>query len=220
MAVFSAHICQAEHNERVANHLAGSPEMYDWGITAAFYSAIHYLEAKFFSLPSVLHTETSIPKGPDGKLEYTAHAWRQQLILAKFPQVYKAFRKLRENSEIARYLSYAQPAPGQSPYAAPAMQFFSQRDAQNMLRKELRDLKSGVDIAFCQFLCSLGFGLTGSPPGPNLFHKLVGNFRSRDELLAQTPVTLTRRFSPAEIQAIEQALSKQGLSLSRPKDEE
>jgi hypothetical protein len=212
---------QAEHNERVANHLAGSPEMYDWGITAAFYSAIHYLEAKFFSLPAILHTETSIPEGSDGKLQYTAHAWRQAVVREKFPPtVYKAFRKLRENSEIARYLSHAQSGPGWSPLDVPATQFFKQGDAHNMLRKELHDVKSGVDLTFCQFICSLGLELTGSAPGPNLFHKLVGNFRSRDELLAQTPVTLTQRFSPAEIQAIEQALSKQGLSLSQPKGQQ
>lgn len=218
MALFSVHISQAKHNERVANHLAGSPEMYDWGITAAFYSAIHYLEAKFFSLPQIVHTETSIPRYPDGELQYTGHTWRQRLVRRHLPPaVYKAFRKLRENSETARYLSGGQIGPNWAPLDVPATQFFRQKDAQNMLRRDLRDLKSGVNLGFPEFLSQLGLERVGTPPGPDLFHKLIGCFRSRDDLLGQTKAALGERFSRDEIEIIEQALSARGLRLTPPR---
>lgn len=220
MAVFSVHISQAKHNERVGNHLAGSPEMYDWGITAAFYSAIHYLEAKFFSLPRILHTETNIPRSPDGELEYTAHAWRQQLIRLHLPRdVYRAFRKLRESSETVRYLSYGQVGQGLPAAKVPSMQYFGQKDAQNMLHKDLQCLKAGLDLAFCNFLSALGLERAGSPPGPELFHKLVGSFRSKEDFLAQTTTTMGQRFSQGDIEIIERALSAQGLSLKPPERE-
>lgn len=216
MALFSVHLSQAKHNEKVANHLAGSPEMYDWGITAAFYSAIHYLEAKFFSITGIIHTETNIPRCRDGELQYTAHSWRQQLVRSQLSKsVYKAFRKLRENSETARYLSYAQIGPGWAPLDVPATRYFAQKDAQNMLHKDLQELKSGLALMFCEFLSRLGLDQVGSPPGPHLFHKLVGSFRSQDDLLGQTKADLGGRFSPDEIEIIERALSTCGLRLKR-----
>ncbi len=93
MADYTVHLSQAEHNEEVANRLVKEPPYHDWGITAAFYSAIHYLECWLFNRPEE-HTETGIPVNPDGKLLYTAHAWREKIIEEKLNKdAFKSFRK-------------------------------------------------------------------------------------------------------------------------------
>ncbi len=44
MTDYSVHLFQAQHNEQLASKLAVEPPFHDWGIPAAFYSAIHYVE--------------------------------------------------------------------------------------------------------------------------------------------------------------------------------
>lgn len=79
MANYRVHLSQAKHNEDVARKLVNEPPNHDWGITAAFYSAIHYLECWLFNRKEK-HTETSIPVGEDGKFKYTPHAWREKIV--------------------------------------------------------------------------------------------------------------------------------------------
>lgn len=107
MADYVIHVLQAEHNEKTAKKLAFNPPCHDWGITAAFYSAIHYFESWLFHTKHK-HTETSILIDNEGKLKYTPHAWREKIVTDEFTRRgFKAFRKLREASGIARYLSFS-----------------------------------------------------------------------------------------------------------------
>src|SRR2546428_4691471 len=102
MAAASVHLSQAEHNREVARHLLDTPPRHDWAITAAFYSAIHYFESWLFDQPEA-HTETSIPTGSDGRLRYTAHAWREQLVRTKLSKdSFKSYQQLHHASETAR----------------------------------------------------------------------------------------------------------------------
>jgi len=46
---YRVHLSQAKHNEEVALKLVNEPPYHDWGITAGFYSAIHYFECCFLT---------------------------------------------------------------------------------------------------------------------------------------------------------------------------
>lgn len=148
MADYTVHLSQAEHNEEIANKLVKEPPYHDWGITAAFYSAIHYLECWLFNRPEK-HTETSIPVGSDGKFLYTAHAWRERIIEKELNKdAFKSFRKLRDASETARYLSLYRIGPGRIPQWVdkPAPDYFRPVDAGNMVGKDLVIFKRELSI--------------------------------------------------------------------------
>jgi len=149
VADYIVHLSQAEHNEEVANKLVKEPPYHDWGITAAFYSAIHYLEGWLFNRPE-RHTETSIPVGQDGKFLYTPHAWREKIIEKELSKdTFKSFRKLRDASETARYLNLYRISPRQitqlTPWIdKPASDYFRPEDAETIVGKDLAILKREV----------------------------------------------------------------------------
>jgi hypothetical protein len=148
MADYKIHLSQAKHNEEVALKLVKEPPYHDWGITAAFYSAIHYFECWLFNREEK-HTEISIPFGEDGKFLYTPHAWREKLVeryLSK--EAFKSFRKLRDASETARYLSFYRVHTGKTPswLDRPAPEYFSQYDAKNLVEKSLKTFKIEIGI--------------------------------------------------------------------------
>lgn len=148
MADYSVHLSQAQHNEQLANKLVQAPPFHDWGITAAFYSAIHYLECWLFNRREK-HTETSIPTDEHGKLLTSAHAWRERLVERYFPkEAFKSFRRLREASETARYLSlYRIGARRMSQWLEkPASQYFRPEDARSMVKKDLAILRNELKI--------------------------------------------------------------------------
>ncbi len=143
MADCKVHLSQAKHNEEVADRLIKEPPYHDWGITAAFYAAIHYLEYWVFNRKEK-HTETSIPVSPDGKLQYTPHAWREKMVERHLGRdAFVGFRKLRDASETARYLSLSRLRTGQIPQwlDRPASDYFSPEDAKNLVEKSLLVLK-------------------------------------------------------------------------------
>jgi len=148
MADRDIHLLQAMHNEEVANMLIEKNPYHDWGITAAFYALIHYFEYWLFNQPEE-HTETSIPVDKNGKLRYTPHAWREKLIEKKLSKdAFKSFRKLRDASETARYLSLARIQPGVSMkwIPKPAPQYFNPNDAKNLVEKALETFKKEIGI--------------------------------------------------------------------------
>lgn len=148
MADYKVHLSQAKHNEELANKLICEPPFHDWGITAAFYAAIHYLECWLFNRREE-HTETSIPVDPDGKLKYTPHAWREKIVERELSkEAFKSFRKLRNASETARYLSLYRIRGGRVPQwlDSPAPDYFRPEDAKNMVEKTLITLKSELGI--------------------------------------------------------------------------
>jgi len=148
MADYKVHLSQAKHNEELALKLVKELPYHDWGITAAFYSAIHYLECWIFNRKEK-HTETSIPVGEDGKFLYTSHAWREKIVeknLSK--EAFKSFRKLRDASETARYLSLYRVHAGMTPdwLDRPASEYFSQDDAKILVEENLKTLKIELGI--------------------------------------------------------------------------
>jgi len=148
MADYFVHLSQAQHNEQLAIKLVQEPPFHDWGITAAFYAAIHYLECWLFNRREK-HTETSIPVRRDGKLSCTPHAWRERIVgrqLNKYAFI--SFRKLRDTSETARYLSLYRIEVGRPPQwlDKPASQYFRPEDAKNMVEKDLATLRNELKI--------------------------------------------------------------------------
>lgn len=59
MALLADHIRQANHNQECAKFMLGDTTMRDWAITAAFYSAIHFVEAGFTTIAAIEHSETT-----------------------------------------------------------------------------------------------------------------------------------------------------------------
>lgn len=148
MADYRVHLSQAKHNEEVARKLVKEPPYHDWGITAGFYSAIHYLECWLFNRKEK-HTETSIPVGGDGKFKYTPHAWREKIVERDLSErAFKSFRKLKDASETARYLSLYRVHAGREPnwLDKPAPDYFTPEDAGNLVEKDLGNLKTELGI--------------------------------------------------------------------------
>lgn len=140
MPSYSDHIAQAIHNEDFATFLKGHLEYKDWLITVCFYTAMHYIEAIFFNMHSIKHTESTIPKYPTGKNKYSIHGWRRQLIQRNLPRkVYIFYRKLEENSQTARYLDINR--------SGLASSFFTGQDVLDMFDKNLQTIKQELKLS-------------------------------------------------------------------------
>jgi hypothetical protein len=88
-----AHLELARRNQELIDHLLRDPERFpDWIVTAAFYRALHLIEAVFFMDPSIKH-------GGD-------HGSRFQHLKSnrKYAAIYKAYHPLWTASIVARYL--------------------------------------------------------------------------------------------------------------------
>jgi hypothetical protein len=145
MTEYIVHLSQAKHNEEVANKLVQEPSCHDWGITAAFYAAIHYFEC-WLNNREEKHTETSIPVNTDNRFKYTAHAWRVKIIeRALTKNAFKSFKKLKSASETARYLSFG---PRRSPnwLKKPASDYFKYEDSKYIVEKDLANFKKELRI--------------------------------------------------------------------------
>lgn len=89
------HMDQAQHNEELAMRLLteSPPQFLDWSVVAAFYAGLHYFEAALFRKTGQ-HGEAT---------KDSPHKNRDRLMQAHFPQCRKPYRKLFNNSIIARY---------------------------------------------------------------------------------------------------------------------
>lgn len=82
------HVRKAEHNESFAKWLLEtSKEYYDWVLVAAFYAAVHYVEAAL------------VKKGSPSQ----DHATRDRGLQKYLRDTYKPYRNLKDLSTQARY---------------------------------------------------------------------------------------------------------------------
>ena len=151
MAYSEVHLSQARHNERTATMLAQVRPYHDWGITAAFYAAIHYFEYWLYvhkSDTKERHTETSIPVDKHNKQIMSPHRWRVELIKknVRKREVFTYFRELKVTSETARYLSDYRVGGNDAWVDQPASEFFSMESAKQIVRENLAALKKGFSI--------------------------------------------------------------------------
>lgn len=101
MANKSQHLVKAQRNEDLARRLGTeSPLQYpDWAITTAFYSALHYFEAALTDKPEQhVRLDHQLKKPKMG-----IHDWTIKLLMVHFPAAEDAYRKLYDNSRVARY---------------------------------------------------------------------------------------------------------------------
>ena len=93
-----AHLQQAIHNEEAANILLREVVFNDWAITALFYAAVHYVEAKVFEKKFEGYEHS--PKIPT---DSTPHNKRIILIQKHLPEIYGDYNALFEQCRIVRY---------------------------------------------------------------------------------------------------------------------
>lgn len=128
-----AHLKQAKHNENFAKTLCDGEGPFDWSITAAFYSALHYVD-------SWLRREKNVnPVALARRNDESPHRWRSNLVEQHCDfgtQV--SYSTLRQQSELARYLSSRENALTKS-----ACDFFD-RDAAEQQLAELDRIKNVV----------------------------------------------------------------------------
>lgn len=96
------HLKQAQHNEDFIAHLQrgnGASEFTDWAVTAAFYAAVHYVEA-------VLAEKERDP----ARQHSTDHAFRNEILkrTKSYEHLWKYYWPLYNASIYARYLSDGQ----------------------------------------------------------------------------------------------------------------
>jgi len=135
MGDYQAHLIQARHNECLIHFLnPDSIDFPDWVITAAFYSALHYVEAGFNNNDSILHSH--IHK----RLKESVHDTRLRLIANSYSKkVYKSYKNLLDASYISRYLwdkaSRQDILPGYRYYSRQNVRDFYDIDLANVKRE-------------------------------------------------------------------------------------
>lgn len=136
MASKAVHLSQAEHNEKLAIQLV-SGDYYDWACTAAFYSALHYVEANFFEVPEIVHTDDAYDKNRNlmrsQDINFGVHLFRETLVGGKYPNSRNAYRHLREVSEQVRYLKSQDKV---------ACDFINQAVANRLVNQDLAKVKT------------------------------------------------------------------------------
>jgi len=138
MADLPDHCHQAIHNEKCAKLiLATDGHARDWSITAAFYSAIHLVEAAFTTKPDIGHSEAADRGG------LSPHDYRQKMVFELAPPAFESYRKLREVSRTVRYLS----APSQYG-GVPALEYVTEADARDLIGKKLSTVRDELEKAF------------------------------------------------------------------------
>ena len=148
MSSYQAHLHQAEHNEGLLSELTASLSYKDWLVTVAFYSAIHYVEAAFFNIPAIGHTDTSIPTDPNtGKWLHSPHFWRIKLLRENYTKdVWKGFKSLSNASWVARYL-VTEPGPHGISVTTDAETHWTDDEARDFVDVDLSNIKSALGFS-------------------------------------------------------------------------
>ncbi len=135
MADLCDHLRQAWHNEELAEKLAtpSGLKYRDWLITIAFYAAVHYVEALFFTVDGIVHTERACP---DHRSKHTFREGRVKEQLGKNP--WESYRELSNASKIARYLPYAMGKPGTG------LDYYEDEDAKELFEHHLGTVRDAV----------------------------------------------------------------------------
>ncbi len=138
MANLLDHLKQAEHNKSFAEELDVNPDLrhWDWLITAAFYAAVHYVEALFFLDPGIVHTEEACP---DSVTEHAYRAGKVKELLGN--ECWKSYRNLQDASYNVRYLGLARKRP-----AKIAIDYYTRDDAKRMYSVHLSKVRDAVRV--------------------------------------------------------------------------
>ena len=141
MADFIDHVGQAKHNLSCAKKFLDDNRCRDWAITAAFYSALHFVEAGF-TITNIIHTDLNRPQNE------SPHTFRMREIKNEFgKKCWFSYRKLFDASYNVRYLALWNSKTGE------ALSYYSQNDVKSFIENELgvirREIQtiSGLDLS-------------------------------------------------------------------------
>jgi hypothetical protein len=100
---------QAEHNERLSDHLLGLGDFHDWVVTTAFYSAIHFVEHKIF--PATINgqkfqTFEEYYDEESKRKNLSKHAIKANLVGQRLPGIKRQYGWLKDACHSARYIDY------------------------------------------------------------------------------------------------------------------
>ena len=141
MANWDNHFRQAKHNEALAGQLEATSDLrhWDWLITTAFYAAVHYVEAAFFFISDIVHTETACLNGDK-------HAFRTRGVRSNLGnECWRSYRKLQEASYNVRYLALANTQPLDI-----AIKYYSLNDAKDLYNLHLAKVRQCVEAKLAQ----------------------------------------------------------------------
>lgn len=99
-----------KHNEDVCDYLFKSKDFYDWVVTTAFYSALHYVQSKIFPIKegvitySTFESYFTFKKSSDKNL--SQHSLTITLVENGIPKVKTYYRRLFDMCMSARYRDY------------------------------------------------------------------------------------------------------------------
>jgi hypothetical protein len=135
-----SHIEQAKHNEKCAYFLMEkAPEFRDWAITAAFYAAVHLVEACFTSRSEIGHTEVAQDRASNEE----KHRFRSRKVRELANNAYPSYRKLFEASYNVRYLTKSSSGGQQS-----AIQYYDEAAARKLVHEDLVKVRTELEKAF------------------------------------------------------------------------
>ena len=106
----------ARHNEETCRFLFASNDHFDWVVTTAFYSALHYVQSRMFPYPTT-HPNTDEYKLYNSFAEYyidvklvlnqSKHEVTAHLVDAILPEVAPRYRSLLDKSMTVRYNDFS-----------------------------------------------------------------------------------------------------------------
>lgn len=98
-----------EHNEEVCDYLLNSAKYYDWVVTTAFYSALHYLRFELFPLNAEGRTFSTFEvyyNHIKKQQKVTKHKAMLDLTWSSRPDCYSFYKFLHDTCHTARYRDY------------------------------------------------------------------------------------------------------------------
>ena len=118
MPDYISHIQQAEHNECVAGYLRRQGGQFnDWVVTALFYPAMHYVEAKIFkeSIAGVRHSQDFQAVNRKAVRITSTHNKRRAIIQRHMKEIYHSYNTLFQKClEVRYYCAFAQNQEGRN----------------------------------------------------------------------------------------------------------
>lgn len=107
----------AEHNEAVCDYLNAGKDCWDWVVTTAFYSAMHFIYFQVFPLEldgKIYHTIEDYYHGVEQMkpkdIRMNKHECTANLVRQFIPKAAACYRALADASWNARYHNYRIPA--------------------------------------------------------------------------------------------------------------
>jgi hypothetical protein len=133
MADFIDHLNQAKHNLGCATKFLNDCQCRDWAITAAFYSALHFVEAGFTTITDIVHSDLKRPE------DENAHSFRTRMVKDKYgKECWMSYRKLFNASYNVRYLALSGSQVGN------ALSYYDHEDVIDFINKDVTKVRQEV----------------------------------------------------------------------------